>query len=235
MPEHARVPLTIQAVQPAMPSTLAVTSPAINAAGWIDPIFSANGDNLSPALSWTLIPEAESFALVVEDPDAPRDEPFVHWLVWDIPGTAQGLDRDEVPEGAIEGRNDTGTYGWFGPRPPVGHGVHRYHFQIFALSKRLGMGPETPLKELLNALKGCTLASGEVVGLFETRDPVADAPSPARTGSYGETPSSERPTAAETAAGRGGIDEDDADRHAPHDPDGEVRRRGGQGEEQRPA
>jgi Raf kinase inhibitor-like YbhB/YbcL family protein len=171
--------LTVQAVTPLRPTRLVITSPAINADGWIDPIYSANGDNVSPAVSWTAVLEAESFALVVEDPDAPRDKPFVHWLMWDIPGTATGLDRgvgpDNAPQGAIQGRNDAGKPGWYGPRPPAGHGPHRYHFQLFALSKRLGMGPETPLSELLNALKGCTLASGEIVGLFETRDP-ADAP-----------------------------------------------------------
>lgn len=179
MPEHASVPLTIQAVQPVMPTTIVVTSPAIDDAGFIDPIYSANGDNISPALSWTAVLEAESFALVVEDPDAPRDKPFVHWLMWDIPGTAttldQGVGLENAPNGVVQGRNDLGKPGWFGPRPPAGHGVHRYHFQLFALSKRLGMSPDTPLSELLNALKGCTLASGELVGLFETRDP-ADPP-----------------------------------------------------------
>lgn len=74
-------------------------------------------------------------------------------------------------------------------------------------------------------LKGCTLAKGELVGRYETPDPIADAPSPARTSAYGRgdgaAPAS---TAAEVAAGRGGLDRDDPDRHAPHDPDGVVRR-----------
>ena len=71
-------------------------------------------------------------AIVVEDPDAPQEEPFIHWMIWNIGG--QGV---RLPEGignqprllqiqdAIQGRNGMGGYGWFGPRPPAGHGVHR--------------------------------------------------------------------------------------------------------------
>ena len=95
---------------------------------------------------------------------------------WDIPGAATGLPQALAGEGrietgalkgAIQGRNDAGTQGYFGPRPPVGHGVHHYHFQLFALSKRLGLDPSTPLSELLDALKGATLASAEMVALYE--------------------------------------------------------------------
>ena len=176
-PEHAGTPITIMAVQPQMDRTLEVRSPAVGADGRIDPVFSAEGDNVSPQLSWTAVPEAESYAVVVEDPDAPGTDPWVHWLIWDLPGTvtelAQGveqLDRPSSPQGAAQGLNGARTYGWYGPKPPPGHGVHHYHFQVFALSKRLGMGPETGLPQLLNALKGTTLASGELVGTFETPD-----------------------------------------------------------------
>jgi Raf kinase inhibitor-like YbhB/YbcL family protein len=234
-PQHAGSLLTIQAVEPLAQRGLTLVSGAIDAEGLIDPIYSAEGDNLSPPLSWTADLEAESFALIVEDPDAPGDEPFIHWMIWDIPGSATELPRGvanaprlDEPQGAIQGRNGKGAHGWFGPRPPVGHGPHRYHFQLFALGKLLGMGPETDLKTLINALKGNVLAAGELVGVFEVKDPVADASSPGRTGGYGAEPSNERPTGREQEAGRGGLDEDDPDRHAPHDADGEVRRRGGE-------
>jgi phosphatidylethanolamine-binding protein (PEBP) family uncharacterized protein len=62
-------------------------------------------------------------------------------------------------------------HGYFGPRPPAGHGVHRYHFQLFALDKRLPMEPSTPLKELLNALKRDSIAAAELVGTYEAREP----------------------------------------------------------------
>ncbi|MDP8916850.1 MAG: YbhB/YbcL family Raf kinase inhibitor-like protein [Pseudomonadota bacterium] len=176
-PEHAGTPIAIMAVRPQMDRTLEVRSPAVGEDGRIDPLFSATGDNVSPPLSWTAVPEAESYAVVVEDPDAPGDEPYVHWLIWDLPGTVTELAQAVVaapqppsPEGAVQGLNGSRTFGWFGPKPPAGHGVHHYHFQVFALSKRLGMGPETGLPQLLNALKGTTLASGELIGTFETPD-----------------------------------------------------------------
>ncbi len=175
--EHAGDSLTIQRVQPQLGRELNVRSPAIGQDQRIDPVFSAGGDNISPVLSWTAVPEAESFAVVVEDPDAPGDSPFIHWLIWDIPGTAnglpQGVELGAQPgslQGATQGVNDAKTQGWYGPKPPPGHGVHHYHFQVFALSTKLNLSPNAGLPELLNALKGTTLAAGEVVGTFETPD-----------------------------------------------------------------
>ncbi len=118
--------------------------------------------------------EAESYALVVQDPDAPTDEAVVHWMIWNIPGNATSLPPGisprphlDHPKGAVQGRNTKGVFGYLGPQPPPGHGVHRYHFQLFALDKLLPMSPETPLEELLNALKANTIASAELVGTYE--------------------------------------------------------------------
>ncbi|MEI9963836.1 MAG: YbhB/YbcL family Raf kinase inhibitor-like protein [Caulobacteraceae bacterium] len=127
--------------------------------------------------------EAESFVLVLEDPDAPREQPFVHWLIWNIPGTAVGLPRgvpteprikDGELKGAVQGRNDAGVFGYYGPKPPPGHGVHHYHFQLFALDKTLPMEPTTPLAELLNALKRDSIAKADLIGTYE----MADGPQP---------------------------------------------------------
>ena len=176
-PEHAGSLLTLHVVRPQLGRTLAVRTPAIDSDGWIDRLHVADGDGLSPALSWTAVPEAQSFAVVVEDPDAPGDEPYLHWMIWDIPGDALGLPPDvektarpRTPAGAAQGVNDAGERGWFGPKPPAGHGVHHYHFQVFALSTRLNLDPDVEFKTLVNALKGVTLASGEAVGLYETPD-----------------------------------------------------------------
>lgn len=231
-PQHSGSSLTIMRVEPYEHRGIAVTSTALDADGRIDDRFSAYHDGEVPPLAWSAVIEAQSYALVVEDPDAPMAEPFVHWLLWNIPGTATelppGLSRvvhpPELP-GAIQGHNSGGALGWHGTQPPLGHGVHHYHFQLFALSATLDhLGPNTSLEELVNALKGLTIASGELVGTYE-RLGAGDAPSPGRTGSYGQEPSNEHPSQAETADGRGGLDSDDPDRHAPHSPDGEVRRR----------
>lgn len=227
-PAHSGSTLSIMRVHPYAHRGIAVTSPALDAEGRIGEAWSAYGDNIPPALGWSAVIEAQSYVLIVEDPDAPQAEPFVHWLLWNIPGGATSLPRGLAPtarpegmEGVVQGRNDAGGHGWYGPRPPEGHGVHRYHFQLFALSAALDFGPETQLAELVNALKGLTIASGELVGTYERPDPVADAVSPGCTGSYGADPHTA--TAEERKTGRGGLDGDDRDRHAPHTPDGEVR------------
>ena len=156
---------------------LVVRSGAVNEEGWLDPIYSAAGDNTSPPLEWSGMLEAESYVLIVQDPDAPRDEPVTHWVMWDIPGAATALPANlgdkvhpEAMPDAIQGLNSHGGHGWTGMAPPLAHGVHHYHFQLFALSKRLGLRPDTSLEHLVEALKGTTIAKGELVGLFETPD-----------------------------------------------------------------
>lgn len=228
-PEHSGSTLTLLRVEPYEHRGIAITSPAVDADGWISDDWSGYGDNTPPPLAWSAVIEAQSYALVVEDPDAPQVEPFIHWLIWNIPGAATGLPQGveqtahpSDPKGAIQGRNGMGRFGWFGPRPPEGHGVHHYHFQLFALSAPLdGMGPNTTLPELVNALKGLTIASGELVGLYERRGP-GDLEAPGATGSYGEDAGSA--DRYERENGRGGLDADDPDLHAPHTPDGEVKR-----------
>ena len=166
--------IAIHKVQPRELGRLELTSPAIDGGGRIQDRYTAWHDNVSPPLDWTLQLDAEAFALILQDPDAPTDEPVVHWMIWDIPGTCHTLPpglptraRLDHPLGAVQGRNTKGGFGYFGPRPPPGHGVHRYHFQLFALDKPLRFEPDTPLAELLNALKRETIATAELVGTYE--------------------------------------------------------------------
>ena len=166
--------VTIDAVKPdraGPPMTL--TSDAVGANGAIDFNHTAYGANISPALRWTATPHAVSYAIVVEDPDAPGGAPFVHWLVWGVPGEATSLPGRlppqphlSTPQGAMQGRNDNGEVGYFGPRPPRGTGAHHYHFQIFALDRALALGPDADIHALRTAMKGKVLADGELVGTF---------------------------------------------------------------------
>src|SRR5207253_11120846 len=147
---------------------------ALGADGSMDLRHAAYGNNLSPPLRWTPVEGAGSYALILEDPDAPRERPFVHWMIWNIPGTAaslpEGLPNAEhlvTPQNAVQGKNESGSWGYFGPRPPQGHGVHHYHFQLFALDGPLTLKPgETDLRTLVDAMKGRVLADGERVGTF---------------------------------------------------------------------
>ncbi|MDB5456995.1 MAG: phospholipid-binding protein [Caulobacter sp.] len=174
-PNHAGAAITIQKIRPFGDETgMVLSTPAQSLDGRLDDAHSAYHDNRSPPLVWEPVEGAAGYALLVEDPDAPRDLPFVHWMIWNIPGEATSLPQGlpTAPHlgligGATQGRNDAGTYGYFGPRPPVGHGVHHYHFQIFALAARLEMGSDTPLADLVNALKGDTLADGDMVVTYE--------------------------------------------------------------------
>lgn len=243
VPAHSGEATTLLKVHPYESLGIEVGSDGVDVDRRLDPRYSADQDDASPPLAWTSVAEAVTYVLVVEDPDAPQVHPVVHWLIWNIPGAVTSLPagvpvglhpakvqgaEHGVLESAVQGRNEHGAHGWMGMAPPVGGGVHRYHFQVFALSTRLDhMGPETTLAELVNALKGTTIAAGELIGTFERPDPVADAPSPGRTGGYGAQPSNAHPPAGEAAQGRGGLDGDDPDHHAPHDAEGAVKPRGG--------
>ena len=178
MPEHSGEAITIMKVDPILPTGITVTSPAQGVDGRLADEHSAYHDNLSPPLQWTSVPDVKAWAIVVEDPDAPQELPFIHWLIWNIEAAitrlGQGVAnaaRLVTPRAAIQGKNGMGGYGWFGPRPPVGHGMHHYYFQVFALDDFLPMDEDTPLNELLNALKGHTLAKGEMVATYEAPAP----------------------------------------------------------------
>lgn len=166
--------ITFLKVRPREEGRLILTSSAFDHDGPIPQDFTSYGDNISPPLDWTLQLDAESFVLVVEDPDAPTETPVVHWLLWNIPGAAKGLKQrmpagthPSDPAGAIQGLNAHGEHAYLGPRPPAGHGVHRYHFQLFALDKALDLSPGAPLVELLNILKRDSIAAADLIGLFE--------------------------------------------------------------------
>lgn len=173
-PEHSGQAITIQKVDPILKTGVVVSTTAQAPDGRLEDRHSAYHDNISPPLRWTAVPDAKAWAVVVEDPDAPQEAPFVHWMIWNIPGAARGLPEGlantpalVTPQGAVQGRNGQHGFGYFGPRPPAGHGLHHYYVQVFALDDAIDMGPETPLPELLNALKARTLASGELVVTYE--------------------------------------------------------------------
>lgn len=136
--------------------------------------YSAYGDNISPALSWSGAPEnAQSMVLIVEDPDAPTAQPFVHWLLANIPASRSTLPA-KLPEGdslsdidAQQGKNDAGKTGYFGPRPPADGKVHHYHFQLFALDKKLELPRGFNRQTLLGAMQGHVLAEGQIVGTYK--------------------------------------------------------------------
>jgi Raf kinase inhibitor-like YbhB/YbcL family protein len=122
----------------------------------------------SPAIAWTGVPNGtEELALVCEDTDAPASRPFVHWVVYGVPPSVSFL-----AQGAnlvAQGKNSTGQTGFTGPKPPPGHGVHHYHFQVFALDAPTRLPAGANRDALVEAMDGHVLDWGEVIGTYEAR------------------------------------------------------------------
>ncbi len=140
--------------------------------------YTEDGKDVSPALTWKDAPQGTAeFALICIDPDAPSAKPWVHWLLYKIPAEVrelpEGLPGDaqlESPRGALQGLNSwkSGrTIGYRGPAPPRGHGVHHYHFRIYALDVPLKLPAKADKHALLKAMKGHILAEGELVGTYQ--------------------------------------------------------------------
>jgi hypothetical protein len=133
------------------------------------------GDDVSPPLAWSGVPAgARSLALVVDDPDAPDPAApkmtWVHWVLYELPPTATGLDeaqRHGSLPGARDGRNDWKRPGWGGPCPPIGR--HRYFFKLYALDAPLGdLGTPTKAK-LEEAMRGHVLEQAQLMGTYEKK------------------------------------------------------------------
>jgi Raf kinase inhibitor-like YbhB/YbcL family protein len=140
-------------------------SSAFEHGGTIPARYTCDGDDLSPPLRWTDVPEsARSLALVVEDRDAPGGV-FTHWIGWGLDPAGGGLAEGEAPPG--EGRNDFGTIGYRGPCPPPGHGRHRYVFRLYALDGDPGPASGTRRADFDRALEGRVAATAEHSGGYE--------------------------------------------------------------------
>lgn len=154
---------------------ITVTSTAFKAGSPIPQIHTGDGDDVSPSLAWSGIPAgAKELALVCDDPDAPTPQPWVHWVMYKIPPSATGLAGNRPrsaalndPDGALQGRNSWGETGYRGPAPPRGHGVHHYHFRVYALDRTLDLKTGATKDVLLAAMKGHVLAQGELVGTYQ--------------------------------------------------------------------
>jgi hypothetical protein len=155
--------------------SITVTSPVFQANQPIPRKYTEDGDNVSPPLNFADVPTAaKELALIVEDPDAPRPQPWIHWVICKLPAGTQsvpdGVGPDEHPwqfPSALQGKNSWGTIGYRGPAPPRGHGVHRYHFRVFALRGPIAAGGPMTSEELRQAMQGLIIAQGDLVGTYE--------------------------------------------------------------------
>lgn len=151
-----------------------LTSASFKHQGEIPKIHTCDGQDMSPALAWSDVPKAaKSLALIVDDPDAPDPAnprmTWVHWVLYNIPVTAELLVEDAAPEalppGTLEGVNDWKRTGYGGPCPPIGK--HRYFHKLFALDIVLPDLQKPSKAQLEQAMQGHILAHTELVGVYQ--------------------------------------------------------------------
>jgi Raf kinase inhibitor-like YbhB/YbcL family protein len=155
---------------------LTLTSPSFTHNGEIPSAFTCEGEDRSPALAWSGVPEGtKSLALIVDDPDAPDPRApkmtWVHWVLYNLPPTAHGLPeaakRSQLPPGTGEGLNDWKRAGYGGPCPPIGR--HRYFFKLYSLNAVLpDLGAPTKA-ELERAMESHVIGRAELIGTYQKK------------------------------------------------------------------
>ncbi len=144
-------------------------SSAFAAGGMIPKKHTCDGPDVSPPLAWSDVPAgAKSLALIADDPDAPMGT-WVHWVAWNIPPNARGLEegvpkKDLLPNGMKQGTTDFRSIGYGGPCPPSG--THRYFFKLYALDTSLNLPPSATKKDLDKAMQGHLLQQVELMGKY---------------------------------------------------------------------
>lgn len=154
-------------------TTLKITSDAFTEGAAIPIKYTCDDTNVSPPLRWSDAPPGtRSLALIADDPDAPA-KVWVHWLLYDLPPTVSELTEaqpkgDALANGAKQGRTDFGNNGYGGPCPPPGK-PHRYYFKLYALDVALDLPPGQTKQQLLDAMKGHTLAEASLMGTYKRK------------------------------------------------------------------
>jgi Raf kinase inhibitor-like YbhB/YbcL family protein len=134
--------------------------------------FTCEGEDLSPPLTWSGVPQAaETLVLICDDPDAPNGV-WSHWVVYNLPPVPEKLEEgvsldERLSEGLREGQNDFGRQGYGGPCPPQGDSAHRYYFRLFALDHALDFKGRVTREQILDAIEGQTLDQAVLMGRFQ--------------------------------------------------------------------
>jgi hypothetical protein len=151
---------------------MTLSTDAVEESGYFDPRYTCDLDNSSPELRWdNPPPETAGFALVVEDPDAPHGL-FTHWVVYHIPANIHHLPagvpaQETLPNGIKQGVNSFGKLGYGGPCPPIGHGVHRYIFRLYALKELPEIPNRVSRDQMLAAIEPHIIMTVELMGRYQ--------------------------------------------------------------------
>jgi len=149
---------------------LTISSTAFASGASIPVQYTCDGTNISPPLTWSGAPEGtQSFALIVDDPDAPGGT-FVHWVLFNMPATTSSLAEGvspggTLPTGSLEGVTDFGRQEYGGPCPPPGSS-HRYYFRLYALDTALNLAAGATRAQVDQAMSGRILAQAELMGTY---------------------------------------------------------------------
>jgi len=169
-PEEAAAPESV--VPPEDNNTgFSITSPAFIDGTNIPVKYTCNGQNMSPALTWGQGPAGTaSFALILEDPDAPLKN-FTHWVIFNLPPDIQGLSEAITREGtltsgALQGKNGGGSIGYFGPCPPKAT-PHHYRFTLYALDRSLDLNAGATKDQVRQAMEGHILGEAQLIGIYQ--------------------------------------------------------------------
>jgi len=159
------------------PQIIEVTSSAFAHEGAVPHAYSNYGDNRSVDIEWSNLPAGTmELALICDDPVVGMSQPFVHWVVYNIPASAPGIPAgmpgDSLPNlpglrSLTNGLSGVGRPGYFGPRPPFDGLAHEYHFRVYALDADLDLPEGLNKVELLEAIEGHVLATGVLMGYFQ--------------------------------------------------------------------
>ncbi len=158
--------------------SIAITSPAFTQGHPIPKKYTGEGVDVSPPLEWKDIPQGtKELVLICDDPDAPTEEPWVHWVIYKIPASVQRLPegvprkaRLKDPQGAFQGKNSwpaAEAIGYRGPMPPPGHGVHHYYFKLYAIDAHMVVEPGMDKKRILAEMQGHVLGEGVLMGTYQ--------------------------------------------------------------------
>ena len=157
---------------PDVPTSLSLSSPAFADRSDMPARFTADGEGVSPSLTWSGLPAGTAaVVLLVEDAGSPTPQPLVHLIAWNLPP-----DLSQIDEGAVShpgpgknlplGKNSFLRAGWLPPDPPSGHGPHDYVFQIYALRRTLDLPDDPGRGALLKAMDGHVVGKGVLIGTY---------------------------------------------------------------------
>ena len=169
-------------------TTFIVESPTMRTGAMMPRDYAPDGPNRSPPLTWRGLPEGtRRLAVICQDHGAGSPPPWVHWIIYNIPGSADGLPEgipfdpsEPMPAeiaGATQGNNGWGLPMYRGPAPP-GQSLHHYHFAVFALDAELDLPPGLTRDELLEAIEGHVIRQGDMVPVFRRHPAGGGTPSP---------------------------------------------------------